>query len=152
MGGIGSSEFLKLCPDFRLNLLRQGLRCGDEETAGVRRMLRLCKEVRGNPSHIAFCGENNGFSRSCGQVDCAVTAYKMLRSGHVAITRSKNLFHARHGLRSIGQRANRLSAADTGDFFNTEEMGGREEFRIGSRTNHHDTWYGSDLRRYDGHD
>src|SRR5580704_15401003 len=151
MGRIRPWELLQLSGDFYLYLNCQGLRCGNEEASCVWGMLRLCEKICRDPWWVPPCSEDDRLGGTCREIDCTITADELLRCGDVAITRTEDFFHSRDALRSVSERANRLSAANPGNFRNSQEFRSREQLRIGTRADDYGSWHACHRRGYRGH-
>ena len=76
----------------------------------------------------------------------------LLGGGDVAIAGAKDFFDGRDSLCSIGERGNRLSAADSRELLHAQQIGRGEQFIVRLRTDDNDALDAGHLRRHHGHD
>ncbi len=116
-------------------------------------MFGLGQEIGGDPFCVGACvvGEDDGFGWAGGEVDGAVAADELFCGGDVAVAGAEDFFDARDGVRAVGEGGDGLGAADLGDLFYAEKVGGGEEFGIWVGADDDDVFYAGDLGGDDGH-
>ena len=114
-------------------------------------MLALRDQIGSNVASRASGGHNQNFRGPCQQIDGAVGTDQSFGGGDITIARPENLIHARNRSRAVGERGNGLRAADMRDFLDPQQIGRREQRRIGLGTRDHDAAYAGNLRGYRRH-
>ena len=129
---------------------------GDQDRLRAGVVLGLRQQVGGDPVGIAVpVGEDQHFGRPGDHVDADLAEHHALGRRHIGVAGADDLGDRRDGLRAIGQRRNRLRAADAIDLIDAGELGRgqhqRVEFAIGRRHHHDDARHAGDLGRHGVH-
>ena len=115
-------------------------------------MFGLREEIGGDPAGVAAFGQDDSFGGSSGKIDGATGRNELLGGGDVFIAGPKKFFNVRNGLCAVGERSDRLRAADTGDLVETEKMCCSEQFVVRFRADGENAPNTGNLRGYDGHE
>ena len=110
------SRDVELHLDFIEHRGRQAFRPADQPDAGHFVVLGLREKICGDPRRIAgFIGDDSDFAGPGRHVDVDSPVDHALRSLNVRVAGTDDLVDARNGFRSVGQRCDRLGAADAID-------------------------------------
>ena len=119
-------------------------------------MLGLGEEVGGDPVGVVVAvGDDQDLGRAGDQVDADRAEDQPLGRGDVGIARSHDLGDRRDGGGAVGQRGDRLGAADPVDLVDAGQPGGDEDQRVDAavrrRRDHDDALDAGDLGRHGVH-
>ena len=128
----------------------------DEDRLGKLVVLGLREEIHRDPVGVgAAVRDDEDLGRSGDHVDADGPEYAPLGRGDIRIAGSADLVDRRDRGRAIGERGDRLRAADREGAGYSGKMRGREHQRIaraaGRRDDHHDLGDARDMRRDHGH-
>ena len=119
-------------------------------------MLGLRQKIGGNPVRIAIViGDDQDFGGTGDHVDADFAEHDAFGGRHIGIARADDLGDRRDGRGPIGERRDRLGAADAINLVDTGEFRRRQhqriEFAAGRRHHHHQPWHARDLGRHGVH-
>ena len=115
-------------------------------------VLGLRKEIHRQPvGRRAAVGNHQDLRRSGDHVDADLPEHLALRLGDVDIARPDDLVDARHGRGAIGERGDRLRAADADDALDARQRRRSEHQRIRIRAHHDELADAGNLRRHRVH-
>ncbi len=127
--GIVWREIRQLRLHFFLDGVRQFKRRRYQKTSRVGRMLGLREQISRDPFRIALCRENDGFRRACRKIDGAIAADELLCGGDKAIAGPEDFIHTGDVFCAVGERSDRLRAADAGNSRYAQQTARRQAVR-----------------------
>ena len=144
-----------MCPPQRRKLpverashrLGQFHRRGEQNRRGVLIVLGLRQQVRSEPRGISVVGDDEHFGRPRDEINRRVPRHQTLGRRNVSIAGADNFGDGRNGLGPVGERRDRLRAADRVDFLNSQLGGNCENFWNRPRRRDHDALDPGHLRR-----
>ena len=123
----------------------------DQEYERIRIVLRLCHQIRCDKGWLAFVTKNQTLRRTCQEINGAIKRDNLLGSGHKQISRPDNFVYPRNAFRSVGQRGNRLRAADAVELTHSQQRGRRQRRRGRARRDHSNILHSRHLGWNHGH-
>ena len=103
---------------------------GDQDRLRGSVMLRLGQQIGGDPIRVAaLVGDDEHFRRPGDHVDADRAENTALGGGDIGVSGPDDFRDGRNGLRAIGQRRDRLRAADAINFVDARELGGGKHQR-----------------------
>ena len=147
---------LKFAFDRALDRAGELLVVGDEDRLCAGVMFGLRQKIGGDPIRIAGpVGEDQNLGRSGDHVDTDLAENDALGRGDVGIARADDLGDRSDGRGAIGQRRDRLGAADAIDFVDAGQLCRcqykRRQKATGCRHHHDEARHAGDLRRHRVH-
>ena len=124
----------------------------DQDWHRQRVVLGLRQQIGGDPARIdAVVGDDDQLGRAGDRVDADVAEDQPLGGGDVGVAGAHDLVDARDALRAVGERGDRLRAADHEHARDAGEARGQQRLGRRPRRGHHDLAHAGDLRRHGGH-
>ncbi len=129
---------------------------GDEDRLRARVMFGLGKKVGGDPVRIAvLVGDDQHFGGPGDHVDADLAEHHALGRRHIGIAGADDLGDRGDALGAVGERRDRLRAADAINLVDAGELRRREHERrqnaVGRRHHHHHPRHAGDLGRHRVH-
>ena len=111
---------------------------GDENRPGIRVVLGLCHQIRGNPFRPAASGEDDDLGRTGIEVDRAILGHVRFGRRDVLVARTHDLVDARHRCRAVRQGRNGVGTADSKEPRDPRFQRRGHHSGLGSRTDRDD--------------
>jgi hypothetical protein len=126
-GDFGARQCLELRLHRLLDLIGERGVVGDQNRLRAGVVLGLRQQVGGDPIGVSrLVGEDEHLGRTGDHVDADLAEHQTLGGRHIGIAGSDNLGNRRNGLRAVGERGDRLRAADAIDLIDAGELGRRQ--------------------------
>ena len=155
-GDLGARQVGELAVDFGLDRAREARVVGDEDRLRGLVMLGLRQEIGGDEARIgAAIGEDDDLGRAGDHVDADDAEHPPLGRRDIGVAGADDLVDRRDRLRAIGERGDRLRAADAIDLIDAGDARRGEHQRIDMavrrRHDHRQPAAARDLRRHGVH-